>query len=351
MKIGILTAIHTDNNGTDLQALAMLNLFSRMGASDVELIDYECVCLDSSKYLLKPFSLRKIVYYPISALMHQKHKLFRARFFKQSLERFDEESLHTVEYDKIVVGSDQIWNLAITGNDLSFFLPFTKVGLKKYSYAASIGRDDIGHWEDRYKLSEKLKQFQSISVREESAVTALSRIGVNAHFDLDPILMGQAEDWKVFTQKKVKHKYIVLYYLNPKSSAWNYAKKNAQIKELNIINISPTLRCYNGVKTKRCVGVEEWINLIANAEMIYTSSYHCLSFAILFRKPFCFVPAESSIQSNARMIDLLTRIDLSERIFSPRFNNEGEIDWEKVSDKLDNIRRKSEQYVKSIIED
>ena len=51
MRIGILTASRTDNNGTDLQALAMLNLFRRMGADNVELVDYECEKLESSKNL------------------------------------------------------------------------------------------------------------------------------------------------------------------------------------------------------------------------------------------------------------------------------------------------------------
>lgn len=48
MKIGILTASRTDNHGTDLQALAMQNLFRRMGAEDVEIIDYICKKIDTS---------------------------------------------------------------------------------------------------------------------------------------------------------------------------------------------------------------------------------------------------------------------------------------------------------------
>ena len=349
MKIGILTATRTDNNGTDLQALAMLNLFKRMGVIDVELIDYECEGLESSKYLLNPLSLRSIAYYPIRLCLHRKHESFRDLYFIKSPNKYNKKTLATAQYDKIVVGSDQIWNLSITGRDLSFFLPFESPSLRKYSYAASIGKDDIRSWEEKYHLSDKLNDFQVVSVREESAIKTLSEIGVKARCDLDPILMGSREDWRKFLKKTREKKYLVIYYLDTHSPAWNDAKKIAQIKGWDVVNISPVIRYYHGVNTLRCAGVEEWLNLIANAEMVFTSSYHCLSFAILFNKAFCMVPIENSIQNNARMLDLIDRLGLDNWVYSSSYDFSLMINWEDVNEKINNLRRRSEKYIQSII--
>lgn len=349
MKIGILTATRTDNNGTDLQALAMLNMFRRLGAGDVELIDYVCQGLESSRYLLKPLSLRKILYYPIKLCLHYKHVRFRDLYFKKSSTKFDQETLATAQYEKIVVGSDQIWNLIITDNDLSFFLPFERKGLRKYSYAASIGRDDIHSWESKFLLSEKLNDFQTVSVREDSAVKTLSEIGITARHDLDPILMGSVDDWKGFIKRTRNEKYMVIYFMDSHSSAWSKAKELAKIKGWDVININPVLRSYGGVSTLRCVGVDEWLSLIANAEMIFTSSYHCLSFAILFNKSFCLVPEDNSVQNNARMIDLVNRVGLQKCIYNQSYDYSQIIDWGSVNTVVGELRRKSEEYVRLII--
>jgi len=351
MKIGILTASRTDNNGTDLQAMAMLNLFNRIGAKEVELIDYECKKIESSKHLLNIRSLRSIVYFPLTLCLHYKHKFFRKKYFRKSINKYNEVTIISAKYDKIVVGSDQIWNLSITGDDLTFFLPFEIPCLKKYSYAASIGREDIQSWEKEYQLSNKLREFKTVSVREESAVNTLSKIGINARYDLDPILMGSIEDWHLFIKNKRKRKYVLLYFLEARPSVLLDAKSYAQSKGLEVINICTTLKCYNGIKTYRCVGIEEWLNLVANAEIIYTSSYHCISFAILFNKPFCLVPLEKSIQSNSRMLDLVRRLALDKCVYSESYNHSMVINWNLVNERLTYLRTLSEQYVKSIIKD
>ena len=62
-------------------------------------------------------------------------------------------------YDAVVVGSDQIWNLDITGNDFNFFLPFD--GIKKYSYAASIGKKDI---KQKLKYANKNRDLSGVKI-------------------------------------------------------------------------------------------------------------------------------------------------------------------------------------------
>lgn len=350
MRIGILTATRTDNNGTDLQALAMLNMFKKLGADNVELIDYVCDKIESSKKILSVRSIKSLLYLPCKLCIHRKHEDFRNKFLVKSAMPFTKETICKCTYDKIVVGSDQIWNLNITGGDSSFYLPFKKDGLKKYSYAASIGKTDINDWNTKYKLYEKLKDFRTVSVREESAVEALRRIGIEAKFDLDPILMGDKKDWTPIMKKRFGN-YILLYLLDSNTPAWEYAQQLGLKFGWQVINCNTTLRVYKGINTLRCVGVEEWVGLVSNAQAIFTSSYHCISFAILFNRHFCFVPLTKSPESNQRMLNLVSRLGLEDCVFSPEYSIDYKIDWDRVNKMLKRIRSNSERYVRSIIND
>ena len=69
MKIGILTASRTDNNGTDLQAYAMQTLFQRDG-NDVELINYQCEKLENSRKVFYPHTLRGLLSIPYNLYKH-----------------------------------------------------------------------------------------------------------------------------------------------------------------------------------------------------------------------------------------------------------------------------------------
>ena len=227
---------------------------------------------------------------------------------------------------------------------------FDKQGFKKYSYAASLGRTDLSAWENKFKISSLLSDFQGVSVREESAVSALFEIGIKARHDLDPILMSDATDWQKFiAPKQESEKYVLFYLLDSNCQAWEDAKLLAKKNGWRVINVSPALKIYRDIKTIRCAGIEEWLYYVANAEMIYTSSYHCLSFAILFNKPFCLVPLENAVQSNERMLDLVNRLGLSSRVYSPNSECSETIEWDVVNKTIKTFRLSSEKYVKKII--
>lgn len=348
MKIGILTASRTDNNGTDLQAKAMLNMFKRIGASDVELINYICPKLESRSRVFDFTSVKKMLYFPLRIFMHLSHERFRKKYFRRS-RKYNSDTIKLIDYDTIVVGSDQIWNLPLTGYDLNFFLPFASAATKKYSYAASLGGTDMKTLSDKYGVKELLSRFSSITVREESGVQALSEIGINAKYALDPILMGSEEDWNSYISSPiVKSRYILLYLITNDSPAIADAKTLAKQKGYKIINCSPGLKHISGIYNRHFVGIEEWLNLVKNAEVVFTSSYHCLSFCILFHTDFYLMPLENE-GSNARMLNLLEKFNLLERVLQKPLYCERSIDWAIIDRTLHSLRIGSEQYVKSII--
>lgn len=344
MKAGILTAARTNNFGTDLQAYAMQKLFGKY--CDVEIIDYVCPKLERSHKLMSGLSVKDFVYLPWKVYKNISHSLFRKKYFKKS-GIYTMNNIHTIEYDVVVVGSDQIWNLDITGNDLNFFLPFE--GIKKFSYAASIGKTDIKPWQEKYDLKKYLAEFSQISVRETSGVDALEEIGVEARHNLDPILMIDKAEWKELATYKTPEKYIFVYLIQENDAAMKYAKDYAKRNGLKLVVFQSPGKFKKGIKKCVYCNVNRWISYIKNADMIITNSYHGLSMAVALEKNFRLFGIRNSVQNNSRMENLAKVLCLEEYVcFDVVSENSGCPDWEKVRKTLDSFRTKSLEYVKEI---
>ena len=78
-------------------------------------------------------------------------------------------------YKRQVVGSDQVWNLELTGGDLNYFLPFVEPECR-ISYAASVGH--VGDNIDKKIFEEKLSLFDSISVREKELADMINSLNI-----------------------------------------------------------------------------------------------------------------------------------------------------------------------------
>lgn len=350
MKAGILTAARTNNNGTDLQALAMQRMLFSIGI-DAELINYKCEKLERSHSICLNFTIRDILKIPIRIFKNYKHYVFRKKYFKPSDRLYTQKDISNVDYDVIIVGSDQIWNLDITGNDINFFLPFYMKQTKKYSYAASLGKTNIKKFEDNFNISKYLKDFQKVSVREESGVKALAEIGIQARHDLDPILMVDNSYWSTVMERNYKKKkpYILLYTVEQNLEMVMRTKKLAKKNNLDIIMISDGLKPIKGVAIKRFVSVEKWLTYMSNAELIVTNSYHGLSFAIALEKNFRLIKLNKLSERNTRMLGLLKDLGLEDYVAdNMEILEMNEPNWRKVNDKISKLRKNSLTYLESI---
>lgn len=344
MKIGILTASRTDNNGTDLQALAMQWIFEEIG-TDAELINYKCDKLENSRKIFYPKSLRGLLQIPYRFFKHRGHEIFRDKYFHYS-EEYDSSNLAQNEYEVIVVGSDQIWNLVITGNDLSFFLPYDNKDQKKFSYAASIGRTDINEWEKNFQLSVFLKKFNVVSVREQSGVKALSQVGIEARNDLDPLLMVDSKKWLQIAESiKVERRFVFVYVVDRTTEAIAFAKEYAKKYNLEIIFYGNPIRPIKGVRIARYSNIGQWITYVKDAELVVTNSYHCLSFVMNFHKKFALFWLKNSLQSNTRLENLLCAVGIENcqdgEVYSPN--------WTKVDELIAISRVDSLQYLRGMV--
>lgn len=345
MKIGILTASRTDNNGTDLQALAMQTLFQKYG-NDVELINYKCAKLENSRKVFYPHNLAGLLSIPYHFYRHYSHEQFRKRYFKISEIKYDKYSIATNRYDVIVVGSDQIWNLSITGNDLSFFLPYQNCKQKKCSYAASLGRTGIKQWNEMFELEKKLRDFDIVSVREESGICAFEEIGIKAQSDLDPVLMMTQLEWNHYASaKKRLDKYVLVYVVDQTRKAVAFACELAKKRGLIVIYVGNPIKPIPGAKVKRFVSMEEWLGLVRDADTIVTNSYHCLAFTFLYNKPFVWFEISNNSESNTRLLNLMIKMIGNQCEQWVRTS----LDWENVNRRLQEMRYQSMKTVERIV--
>lgn len=337
-KIGIITIHRIYNYGSVLQAYALQCVCMKLGYK-VEVIDYvypnafhqnnefrkgmnTCFMSGTDKLLAFFF---KCLYAVALYKQHVRIRKFLETYINISSRKYTsprELSERMDSYDIYMTGSDQIWNPRYTGGDSSFFLDFLDEKNKKISYSSSFGVAEIPS--KLYgKYADMLDKFQYISVRENSGVELVRKItGRSAKLVLDPTLLLTSKDWiKLSSPKKIRGKYILCYFLNYTFNGYPYidelAEHFAKITGYRLVKIArPPHKLFNP-NTTFCVSAspEDFINLVANSELVLTTSFHGTAFALNFMKPI-FSIIKSAIDSDSRQKNLLDTIGLSDRIIA-----------------------------------
>lgn len=359
MKVGILTFHNVVNYGAVLQAYALQKFLEDKGY-EVEVIDYQNNYFKkfySPFYITKPY-LRKTLYM-LYAFGQKSKRLkifaeFRNKFLKQSSEQYTPANIKDIDdkYDCIIVGSDQVWNLVLSDGDENYFLPFVNRA-RKVSYAASIGLKEIP---EKYKeiFGKLVNSFDIISVREKSAAELLKDYtNKNISVNNDPVLLLTKEKWGKLDIEKNKvcaGDYIVVYKIN-RDDSYLYADELAKKTGLPVIVIKPDKTCKINCKKVKCASPDQFVSLFYNAKYVVTDSFHGTVFSIIFEKQFLYVPDTSKDNRNIRILDLLDKVGLKNRIYSGRVSAIEEIiNYDNVRDLLEKERQVSANYLRKAIE-
>lgn len=336
MNIGIITAYHNNRNyGGQLQAYALQKTLHEIGVN-AELVSFE----------------RK----RISNILRRIRKLNFIQFFKRAIQkteysilvrsdqRYNERSNlflkfetsipHTItvsvddiasisgKYDIIIVGSDNVWRPESAFDD-AVFLNFALPHQYKMSYAASIGVTMLSESE-RKKFEYELRKFDAISVRERySALILEELLGRSVHCGLDPTLLLSANAWEsIECPISIGYEYVFEYFTddNPvvKKRIYNFAREK-KLKVVGIVHAqgryhkSDTL--YVDVPAIEC-GPREWLYLVHHAKYVFSDSFHCAIFSILYRKDFWIISKQKKDAPNGegRQADLLSLLALDSRL-------------------------------------
>lgn len=375
-KIGTLTLFDENNNyGGTLQAFALCNAINLMGYN-CEVIKYH-----NGKNPIYPDSKSKMVQYSnLEVLNKVKNKLlyklnfliantlaernqlfenFRNIYIPHSTLYTDDTIKNTLDkYDVFISGSDQVWNPnAVQYGFLQSFVDQNKI---KCSYAASISRDKLSEHEKEI-LIPYIEKFDCISVRENTAKKILKECGIeNVEVNIDPTFLVDKKIWKTIIGEPIqKKKYIICYFF---SDSYKYRKKLQKFCEKNnyeLLFIPYAQQVYNvkdsfgmGKKINK-VGPIEFLNLIYNAEFVFTDSFHGVAFSIIFNRNFYVFTRdnnENKTSKNSRIYDILNKFGLQKQLVSDNFNideiDKNLINYKEVNTLLEKEKEKAYEYLK-----
>lgn len=353
-KVGIITFHRTTNFGSYLQTIGLYKKIEALGY-DAEIIDYRCPAIEERESLSKKingFDLKKIAY----KILLQPAQLRKAK----SLQAFSTKTLtfsdvyfpNTIEnanarYDKIIVGSDLVWERNITNFDYNYFLDFVSDNKKKYAFASSVGNYEIHS--DESKVAELLKEFSKIAVREEDAVDWIKAIsGTDAEFVCDPTMLLTIKEWEaLIPEKKQKGQYVLVYFDNDDHKCINDAIEYAKLNNCKVVYINYALPRKNVINVKP-KSIEDFIGLIRNAQRVFTASYHGMLFSVYLHKEFVFYTRAHK----SRVLSLANRLELIDYCGDEKSPLQMPlIDYQTVDRKIEIFRETSIQVLKSMLEE
>lgn len=356
-KVGILTFQNALNYGAIFQTFALQSYLQKLGY-DVEVINYKCKYTEK---IYKPFYvsngkilnaiLRGVLFGMTITKKKKRFNRFSFNHISLTKEVYDikELSLLSKKFDYIIAGSDQVWSPISANFDAAYFLPFAE-DKQKVSYAASIGTNTVSSDIEK-ELKNRLDGFSCLSVREYSAKQLLQSIGIDKeiYVHVDPTLLLQEYEWnKMCSNRIIEDEYLLIFNVEKPKKDIEFAKKYAFEHNLKIIYINDrTIKKDKAITYIKAPSPEDFLSLFKNANTVVTNSFHGTVFSIIFEKNF-FVELDNQKQYNVRVEGLLNELEIYNREIS-KDCSDGQIDWPNVEHILENKRKGSLLYFKSVL--
>ncbi|MBP1617631.1 MAG: Polysaccharide pyruvyl transferase [Bacteroidetes bacterium] len=325
--IGILTFHASHNYGSMLQAYALQTVLLDWGydckiinfRSDRQRIIYpEPGKFPQNKRWKRPFLF--LLDLPYLSSLKKKYFYFEDFLQKElnltpeyaTLEEI-EKDIH--QFDILISGSDQIWNLSCQDFDWAYFLPFTNK-IKKIAYAPSIGPNVKKIIENKgiSIAQDYIRQYDCISAREMGTADFIKQIsGKNAEVVLDPTALVHKDHWLKFISPDpiVKEEYIFLYAPGYNKDICESAKKLSEVLNIKVVvSLPPDYKYFYPSFIYKCdVGPKEFLNLLYNARVVISGSFHAVLFSIYFSKPFYAINGNK----DNRISNILSKLGLENR--------------------------------------
>lgn len=380
MKIAILTLpLHT-NYGGIIQNYALQTILERMG-NEVYTININKpkakmsltrAPLSILKRLIKKIMGRGdgvilierkinrdkiIVEQNVRRFINDNIHLTQPYYTKRDLSEFDKE-----KFDAVIVGSDQVWRVAYAYPDIeTYFLDFIKnKQTKKIAYSASFGTEETKFSDEQIKkCGELIKEFDIISVREQSAIQLINDIykwkcKMKPIHTLDPTMLLNKEDYiKISTQyANETHKGGLFYYiLDMTDEKRKLLQKLSSDLGLKPFTVSPKSHNKLDKAQKRIVPpIEEWLQAFNQASFVFTDSFHGSVFSIIFNKEFITICNQD--RGMARFHSLINQFKLQNKFITSidEYTEQAKkpINWNSINMILEQERKFSFDLLKQI---
>lgn len=367
MKIGIITIHYGFNFGSALQAYALSNFINtQLTGVNAKLIKYipPRYSIYRRYFATNKYknNIKKMAYLFITMPFKLRNQWIFDRFLDKYIPMtkkinniYDARNV-TGRFDGFITGSDQVWNSDYNeGIDPMYYLEFASATQKKFSYAASCGRDDISS-EEWDIIDEYLKSFSGISLRERNTTKSFRDKGYhNAIQSLDPIFLLNKEEWKKIEKRPhtVISEYVLIYCLDSdEDELIRVAKEIANNRKLKIaiISYSHVWNRYDVDYIYRNQSPNNFLWLISHASYVVTNSFHGVAFSINLEKQFVAVKRK---RYNNRLDSILETMNLLNRyvIQQEYFKMKDDIDYDKINIRKNSLIKDAVGYLQLMLED
>jgi len=366
MKIGIITMHKVLNFGSALQAYALQRKLKEMGYES-EIIDYNFPPKKKRKSSIRNaisgiivFLRALIMGFPLKE-KKKRFATFYSKFYHLSPKKYDTSVIvgDPPKYDVYMTGSDQVWNPRHIGKDANFLLAFAPKGSYKISFASSFATPNIDD-ADKGIYQKYLTDYADISVREPSGVRIVKELtGKEASVCCDPVFLLNKVQWnKIADTSNVKThgRYILVYALSymfdPYPELIEIIKHVQSQLDCQVVYLNgrteDVFRRHSIIKKSE--GPADFIQLIRNAEIVITTSFHGTAFSLIYEKPLMAIVRDNDIE-DSRISSLLQRLH-AERSIVP-YNKGCMLSRQELyglkneSGFMENYIRESENYLRN----
>lgn len=365
-KILNFTFQRADNYGAQLQAFALQQFLENNGyeckicdcrISEIE-EPYKVVSFKDKNPLKLIKQIGKLIVYGYSTYRRKlSFNKFRDEYLNLTESVYNVNDLKNIKFkpDVCITGSDQVWNQNIVGELSDFYALNFDSDAKKVSYAASVG--DIAYIDSKKdEFINKLSKIDSMSVREKDATEVLSKL-LNKQIQnvIDPTLLLTSSEWNdKLSQLNDKEEYIFTYYVSSEPEYFDIVNYFSKLENKKVVHCSKKKSEYKcNSKSIYDLGPMEFVNYIKNSSKVVTTSFHATVFSIVYHKEFFVVLNK---HTGSRIKTLLGIVGLEDRIvynvedLKSKLENSKKIDWEIVDKKILEERKKSAEWLISVIE-
>ena len=333
MKAAIVTIYGLNNFGNRLQNYAVHSTLTRLGIQAYTLVPKQISKIKSQINLYNQVS-DAYNSDPVATASSNPLIVREMRFkdFNHShISEFNLEYDHCTPnlnelFDYFVTGSDQVWNpmfRSSTGRVGDYLLDFASPE-KRVCFSPSIGLDELpDKWKPLY--TKELNKFRYLSVREESGAALITRLtGRVPDVIIDPTLMIPAAEWETLAEALPgfdceKGGYILNCFLGDKDTEISPQTRALIDSEAGQKGLSQVSLYDRNDPVLFSAGPAQFIELIKNAALICTDSFHATVFSILFHKPFLVFNRSLTINGKEvnmsnRIITLLQMLGLNDKL-------------------------------------
>ena len=357
--IGIQTFWNVPNYGTFAQAYALQKVIKELDKSkDVRQINH----LDKRHFDFYYNKKRYLQSYPFWK------KAFLKSFFvkEQNIEKkelnflesykiiphtdeIDIKNLNGYQFNKIFLGSDIVWDYSIDvfNNDpLLFGLGYNG---EINSYAASFGTIPVNAKLPKYVIS-AIKNMKYISVRDDkSAEIVKSIVGYKPQVVLDPTWLWDFNNDENIIEPFDKD-YILVYGQDFTSEFINNLKKFAKLNNKKILALDCNDDHYewcDKMISQTELSPFEWIGYFKYASYVATSTFHGITFSLIFNKRFAFCKTNfimSKVDNFLKELNIFELFNKDKNDVFGMLNHD--FDYHFINDVIDKKREQSLSFLR-----